>query len=749
MEFCNSGDLSDYLHAKGTLSEDTISFFLRQISRGLKAMVNKGIVHRDLKPQNILLQNNSCKKNPDPRDMTLKIGQSFVLINARSSTLILFINTKYINLYFTYEIYFIILESQYYLLNDFCLTADFGFARFLGNGAMAATLCGSPMYMAPEVIMSLQYDNKADLWSIGTIVYQCLTGKAPFAASTPSQLKQFYERSSNLAPHIPTGTSEDLSDLLLRILKRNARERINFDDFFNHRFIKEKSAPVAVPNTRSSRTSLSSNSPSMKTISVSPLSGMPGRGNASAPRKIPGSEKSPGSSGRTSPASLGGFTKVEAPVEDFVLVPENLPQSYAELQAIFPENYDDIEPTKHKHRSAPYAKKQPSNSPGRNRPHSLPFGSKGSSPGSLVKPVPTQIENYEKMQLSRSLKNSPSSPSSLSSTSSSLIRRRKNSIERIDIESMSPPTAHFTIGTPPDHMSPGLTWRRNSGSFGSSPRSRSGMHAAATSPSSLPTIAQSPTKVVSKIDFESHMERKHSETKLDLPSGGRVQLSEHQKGILKAAVGQNALVRYESDEMKTPYLTDELLLNNIHNELVNRLDFATGSCEYIMQLAEDRSSPVLENANEDVSLSFMNEHKQKIVELLALYLRVINMLQNVLSLTAVEHKNGRLQVTPTVVQIIRQAHTNYKKALKVCSNIKRDYIEKENHAGFDYEKLSRIADKVIYQHVVDLCRSAPMQELMGRNEESFQLYKSAQILLQHLSQHAKNDMDKETLIDCK
>lgn len=408
-------------------------------------------------------------------------------------------------------------------------------------------------------------------------------------------------------------------------------------------------APVAVPNTRSSRTSLSSNSPSMKTISVSPLSGMPGRGNVSAPRKIPGSEKSPDSSGRTSPASLGGFTKVEAPVEDFVLVPENLPNSYAELQAMFPENCDDIEPTKHKHRSAPYVKKQ-SNSPGRNRPHSLPFGSKGSSPGSLVKPVPTQIENYEKMQLSRSLKNSPSSPSSLSSTSSSLIRRRKNSIERIDIESMSPPTAHFTIGTPPDHMSPGLTWRRNSGSFGSSPRSRSGMHAAATSPASLPTIAQSPTKVVSKIDFESHFDKHHSDPKLELPNNGRVQLSEHQKGILKAAVGSNVLVRYESDEIKTPYLTDELLLNNIHNELVNRLDFATGSCEYIMQLADDRSSPVLENTNEDISLNFMNEHKQKIVELLALYLRVINMLQNVLSLTAMELKNGRLQVTPTVVQ---------------------------------------------------------------------------------------------------
>uniref|UniRef100_T1GB73 Protein kinase domain-containing protein n=1 Tax=Megaselia scalaris TaxID=36166 RepID=T1GB73_MEGSC len=56
---------------------------------------------------------------------------------------------------------------------------------------MAATPCGSPMYMAPEVIMSLQYDAKADLWSLGTIVYQCLTGKAPFQAQTPNELKAF------------------------------------------------------------------------------------------------------------------------------------------------------------------------------------------------------------------------------------------------------------------------------------------------------------------------------------------------------------------------------------------------------------------------------------------------------------------------------------------------------------------------------------------------------------------------------
>lgn len=53
---------------------------------------------------------------------------------------------------------------------------------------------------APEVIMSLQYDAKADLWSLGTIVFQCLTGRAPFQAHTPQELKMFYEKNANLSP---------------------------------------------------------------------------------------------------------------------------------------------------------------------------------------------------------------------------------------------------------------------------------------------------------------------------------------------------------------------------------------------------------------------------------------------------------------------------------------------------------------------------------------------------------------------
>jgi serine/threonine-protein kinase ULK/ATG1 len=133
----------------------------------MKALSAKGIVHRDLKPQNILISYDV--PNPQPSQIKLKIGK-WIESDSKSTT-----------------------QAR-------LLVADFGFARFLQDGVMAATLCGSPMYMAPEVILALQYDAKADLWSIGTIVFQCLTGKAPFQANTPQALKQIYDTTMNLVP---------------------------------------------------------------------------------------------------------------------------------------------------------------------------------------------------------------------------------------------------------------------------------------------------------------------------------------------------------------------------------------------------------------------------------------------------------------------------------------------------------------------------------------------------------------------
>lgn len=66
--------------------------------------------------------------------------------------------------------------------------------------------------------MSLKYDAKADLWSLGTIVYQCLTGKAPFQATTPHELKAFYENSVDLQPkYVSTGNNTVVHRHTIRI----------------------------------------------------------------------------------------------------------------------------------------------------------------------------------------------------------------------------------------------------------------------------------------------------------------------------------------------------------------------------------------------------------------------------------------------------------------------------------------------------------------------------------------------------
>jgi len=221
MEYCNGGDLADYLLQRGTLSEDTIRLFAKQICGAMKALQSKGIIHRDLKPQNILLCHDETKNNPSSNDITLKI-------------------------------------------------ADFGFARFLQDGVMAATLCGSPQFMAVEILLSKPYDCKADLWSIGTILYQCLTGKAPFQAQSPQALRSYYEKNPNLKPRIPPDTSAELTHLLINLLKREPKDRISFDDFYEHPFMKPpKTQPVPVP----SRSTLQAMS-SQKQSTSSPGSGI-------------------------------------------------------------------------------------------------------------------------------------------------------------------------------------------------------------------------------------------------------------------------------------------------------------------------------------------------------------------------------------------------------------------------------------------------------------------------------------------
>ncbi|KAG8515026.1 Serine/threonine-protein kinase ULK1, partial [Galemys pyrenaicus] len=255
MEYCNGGDLADYLHAMRTLSEDTIRLFLQQIAGAMRVLHSKGIIHRDLKPQNILLSNPGGRR-ANPNNIRVKI-------------------------------------------------ADFGFARYLHSNMMAATLCGSPMYMAPEVIMSQHYDGKADLWSLGTIVYQCLTGKAPFQASSPQDLRLFYEKNKTLVPTIPRETSAPLRQLLLALLQRNPRDRMGF-----------AAPPVPVPSYPSSGSGSSSSSSSTSHLASPPSLG-------EMQQQLRKTLTSPGEATGLLQGSRdsGGSSKDSCDTDDFVMVP--------------------------------------------------------------------------------------------------------------------------------------------------------------------------------------------------------------------------------------------------------------------------------------------------------------------------------------------------------------------------------------------------------------------------------------------
>ena len=142
---------------------------------------------------------------------------------------------------------------------------DFGFARSLTYQSLASTLCGSPLYMAPEILKGEKYDAKSDLWSVGTIIYEMMVGRAPFRAQNHIELLKKIEagwkfpeegqkrnnihdpRMSSLPNKSPrqiypgslpstltrsTPMPADLKDVIISLLKKNPMERMGFEEFF-------------------------------------------------------------------------------------------------------------------------------------------------------------------------------------------------------------------------------------------------------------------------------------------------------------------------------------------------------------------------------------------------------------------------------------------------------------------------------------------------------------------------------------
>ncbi|KAJ5774125.1 hypothetical protein N7457_009021 [Penicillium paradoxum] len=232
MEYCALGDLSLFIKRRdslgthkytrdmiakypnppgASLNEVVTRHFLKQLSSALKFLRDRNLIHRDIKPQNLLL----CPSPSSYRNGTAQVipfkgsDNSYEPITGIESLPMLKI-------------------------------ADFGFARSLPATSLAETLCGSPLYMAPEILRYEKYDAKADLWSVGTVLYEMVVGRPPFRASNHVELLRKIEKGEDRIRFPEENpASDDIKRLIRGLLKRNPVERLNFPEFFNNNVIND------------------------------------------------------------------------------------------------------------------------------------------------------------------------------------------------------------------------------------------------------------------------------------------------------------------------------------------------------------------------------------------------------------------------------------------------------------------------------------------------------------------------------
>ncbi|XP_072578063.1 LOW QUALITY PROTEIN: inactive serine/threonine-protein kinase PLK5 [Vulpes vulpes] len=186
LEYCSRQSLAHVLEARRTLTEPEVRYYLRGLVSGLRYLHQRRIVHRDLKPSNFFLNKN----------MVVKIG-------------------------------------------------DLGLAARVGPGGHChRVLCGTPNFLAPEVISRNGHSCQSDLWALGCIMYTVLTGTPPFMVAP---LSEMYQNIRDGRYPEPAHLSPNARRLIARLLAPNPAERPSLDHLLQDDFFTQGFTPDRLP----------------------------------------------------------------------------------------------------------------------------------------------------------------------------------------------------------------------------------------------------------------------------------------------------------------------------------------------------------------------------------------------------------------------------------------------------------------------------------------------------------------------
>ncbi|XP_066303706.1 cGMP-dependent protein kinase 1-like isoform X7 [Branchiostoma lanceolatum] len=166
LEVCLGGELWTILRDRGSFDDGTTRFYTACVLEAFTYLHQRGIIYRDLKPENLLLDSKG-----------------------------------YIKL------------------------VDFGFAKKIGFGRKTWTFCGTPEYVAPEIILNKGHDLSADYWSLGILMFELLTGSPPFSGSDPMKTYNLILKGIDIM-EFPRKISRNAHNLIKKLCKDNPSERL-------------------------------------------------------------------------------------------------------------------------------------------------------------------------------------------------------------------------------------------------------------------------------------------------------------------------------------------------------------------------------------------------------------------------------------------------------------------------------------------------------------------------------------------